>query len=94
MSGGPLDIATGVALGDRLALVPELLPPGDGDLDFTAVMRALAETGYSGWIVIEAEQDPKLADPRVYSRLGLETLKVAATAAGLIPSAETAEPRP
>jgi inosose dehydratase len=68
--------------------------PGDGDLDFTAVMRALAETGYSGWIVIEAEQDPKLADPRVYSRLGLETLKVAATAAGLIPSAETAEPRP
>jgi inosose dehydratase len=68
--------------------------PGDGDLDFAAVMRALAEIGYAGWIVIEAEQDPKLADPRVYSRLGLETLKVAATAAGLIPSAETAEPRP
>ena len=68
--------------------------PGDGDLDFTAVMRALADIGYAGWIVIEAEQDPRLADPRVYSRLGLETLKVAATAAGLIPSAETAEPRP
>ena len=52
--------------------------PGDGDLDFEAVMRALAEIGYSGWIVIEAEQDPKLADPRVYSRLGLETLKTCA----------------
>jgi len=67
--------------------------PGDGDLDFETVMRALAEIGYSGWIVIEAEQDPKLADPRVYSRLGLETLKSAATAAGLIPAVETAEPR-
>ena len=47
-------------------------------------MRALAEIGYDGWIVIEAEQDPKLADPRVYSRLGLETLRREAAAAGLI----------
>jgi inosose dehydratase len=68
--------------------------PGDGDLDFTSVMQALAEIGYAGWIVIEAEQDPKLADPRVYSRLGLKTLKVAATAAGLIPASPAAEPRP
>jgi inosose dehydratase len=68
--------------------------PGDGDFDFDAVMRALAEIGYAGWIVIEAEQDPKLADPRVYSRLGLETLKRTATAAGLTFAAETAEPRP
>ena len=36
--------------------------------------RALADIGYAGWIVIEAEQDPELADPRVYSRLGLKTL--------------------
>jgi len=49
--------------------------PGDGGLDFAAVMRALANIRYDGWIVIEAEQDPKLADPRVYSRLGLATLK-------------------
>ena len=68
--------------------------PGDGNLDFETVMRALADIGYAGWIVIEAEQDPKLADPRVYSRLGLETLKRAATAVGLIPAAEPAEPRP
>jgi inosose dehydratase len=57
--------------------------PGDGDLDFAPAMRALAEIGYSGWIVVEAEQDPKLADPRVYSRLGLATLRAAADAAGL-----------
>ncbi|HZC17614.1 MAG TPA: TIM barrel protein, partial [Caulobacteraceae bacterium] len=65
--------------------------PGDGDLDFAPVMRALAETGYGGWIVIEAEQDPRLADPSVYSRLGLETLKSTATAAGLIPASAAAE---
>jgi inosose dehydratase len=68
--------------------------PGDGDLDFEPVMRALADIGYGGWIVIEAEQDPRLADPRVYSRLGLETLKSAATTAGLIPAVAPAEQRP
>jgi inosose dehydratase len=68
--------------------------PGDGDLDFAPVMRALAEIGYDGWIVIEAEQDPKLADPRVYSRLGLATLTAAASDAGLIPTLAPAEIRP
>lgn len=58
--------------------------PGDGDLDFDAVMRALADIGYRGWIVEEAEQNPRRADPLVYGRLGLATLKKAATAAGLI----------
>ena len=37
-------------------------------------MRALADIGYSGWIVVEAEQDPALADPRIYGELGLDTL--------------------
>jgi inosose dehydratase len=66
--------------------------PGDGDLDFAPVLRALADIGYGGWIVIEAEQDPKLADPRVYSRLGLATLKREASAAGLIAPAEAHAP--
>jgi inosose dehydratase len=61
--------------------------PGDGGLDFPPVLRALADVRYDGWIVIEAEQDPKLADPRVFSRLGLATLKAAAAAAGLIGAA-------
>jgi inosose dehydratase len=58
--------------------------PGDGDIDFGPVMSALAQIGYRGWIVVEAEQDPRLADPVVFGRLGLSTLKAAATAAGLI----------
>jgi inosose dehydratase len=58
--------------------------PGDGDLDFGKVMRALAAIGYSGWIIVEAEQDPASADPRRYGELGLATLRREAAAAGLI----------
>ena len=57
--------------------------PGDGGLDYAALMRALAGMHYSGWIVIEAEQDPALADPRSYAKLGLATLRERASAAGL-----------
>ena len=58
--------------------------PGDGDLDYAAVMKALKTIGYAGWIVVEAEQDPAIANPFDYSRLGLATLKREAKAAGLI----------
>ena len=57
--------------------------PGDGDLDFAAVMQALAQVRYGGWIIVEAEQDPALANPRVYAALGLETLRRGAAAANL-----------
>jgi inosose dehydratase len=49
--------------------------PGDGDLDFRGVARALIDIGYGGWVVVEAEQDPARADPRDYSRLGLDTVR-------------------
>ena len=57
--------------------------PGDGGLDYAAVMRALADIGYAGWIVVEAEQDPAIADPRQYGELGLRTLEREAATAGL-----------
>ena len=57
--------------------------PGDGGLDYAAVMRALADINYSGWIVVEAEQDPAVADPREYGEIGLRTLEREAAAAGL-----------
>ncbi len=56
--------------------------PGDGGLDYAKIMGALAGIGYSGWIVIEAEQDPALADPRTYAELGLRSLRERAAAAG------------
>jgi inosose dehydratase len=47
------------------------------------VMQALAKIGYAGWIIVEAEQDPAVATPRVYAALGLKTLRRAASAANL-----------
>ena len=37
--------------------------PGDGSLDFEAIVRKLASYGYEGWFVVEAEQDPKVSPP-------------------------------
>lgn len=47
--------------------------PGDGAVDFAAVLRALPD--YAGWIVVEAEQDPKKAPPATYARMGYEHLQ-------------------
>jgi inosose dehydratase len=37
--------------------------PGDGCLDFAPVARFVRGSGYRGWLVVEAEQDPKIAPP-------------------------------
>ena len=47
--------------------------PGDGSVDFARVFTALR--GYGGWIVLEAEQDPKRADPLTYASMGYRTLQ-------------------
>jgi inosose dehydratase len=57
--------------------------PGDGDLEFAGVMHALAKIGYAGWVIVEAEQDPAVANPRVHAALGLKTLRREASAANL-----------
>lgn len=57
--------------------------PGDGDLDYGAVMSALADIAYQGWVIVEAEQDPAKADPRAYGQVGLDTLRREAADAGL-----------
>ena len=57
--------------------------PGDGDLEFAPVMQALAKIGYVGWIIVEAEQDPAVANPRVHAALGLKSLRREASAAKL-----------
>ena len=60
--------------------------PGDteGAVDFATCLRVLAGADYSGWIVIEAEQDPAVRNPLMYQTLGLATLKRLSKAAGLI----------
>ncbi len=41
--------------------------PGDGGLDFTPVFETLKNAGYTGWWVVEAEQDPAKANPLEYA---------------------------
>lgn len=57
--------------------------PGDGSIDFRAFARLLAEIGYHGWAVVEAEQDPATANPLEYARLGYRELTAALGAAGV-----------
>lgn len=47
--------------------------PGDGMVDYSAVFRELP--GYSGWVVVEAEQDPQKAHPLTYAKKGIAHLK-------------------
>ena len=41
--------------------------PGDGCIDFTPIFQVLEETGYTGYMVVEAEQDPAKANPLEYA---------------------------
>lgn len=41
--------------------------PGDGMIDFKPIWSAIEESGYRGWIVVEAEQDPAKANPFEYA---------------------------
>ena len=56
--------------------------PGDGNIDFLPALKHLSEQGYQGWLVVEAEQDPKVADPLTYARLGYCNLHALAEQAG------------
>ena len=56
--------------------------PGDGCLDFAAALRPLAEAGYAGWLIVEAEQDPARAHPLTYAKAGYAHLRAAADGAG------------
>ncbi|MFN7050892.1 MAG: myo-inosose-2 dehydratase [Gemmobacter sp.] len=55
--------------------------PGDGSLDFAAIVGALADKGYQGWFVVEAEQDPVANPPLEMAKKGhAELLRVMAAA--------------
>ena len=41
--------------------------PGDGAIDFAPILRALADADYEGWLIVEAEQDPRKAHPLTYA---------------------------
>jgi inosose dehydratase len=56
-------------LGDVFAV------PGDGSIDFEPVLQGLARSGYQGWLVVEADQDPARAHPLTHARIGHDCLR-------------------
>lgn len=49
--------------------------PGDGMIDFVPIIDALNYIDYKGWIIVEAEQDPKMAPPLEYAKKAREYLR-------------------
>ncbi|MBU1334003.1 MAG: myo-inosose-2 dehydratase [Alphaproteobacteria bacterium] len=56
--------------------------PGDGSLDFAAIVQKFADYGYEGWFVVEAEQDPRPNPPLKMAQVGYQELMRVMTAAG------------
>jgi sugar phosphate isomerase/epimerase len=67
-----------LGMGDELGVYTV---PGDGMVDYTAVFRELP--GYSGWVVVEAEQDPAKAPALPYAKKGVAHLRASLAEAGL-----------
>ena len=61
---GPTSVGKGI--------FPEL---GQGDVDFPAVLRALQEIGYAGWIVVEQDVLPGLGAPLESARRNRQYLR-------------------
>jgi inosose dehydratase/3D-(3,5/4)-trihydroxycyclohexane-1,2-dione acylhydrolase (decyclizing) len=75
------------ARGERLSFLDAVIAgvftvPGDGCVDYPAVLRELP--GYSGWAVVEAEQDPDKAHPLTYAKMGYSNLRRYLDEAGLM----------
>ena len=48
--------------------------PGDGAVDFAALIGILRRNRYRGWLVVEAEQDPAVAPAYRYAEMGYRHL--------------------
>lgn len=57
--------------------------PGDGDLDYAAILRELVAHGYAGWLIVEAEQDQAVAPPWPLAQRSHRFLAETAQGAGL-----------
>ena len=49
--------------------------PGDGGIDFAPLFDVLRAHGYRGWLVVEAEQDPRHSQPLHYARMGWDYIR-------------------
>ena len=56
--------------------------PGDGCIDYKPFLKSLKDISYSGWLVVEAEQDPVKANPFEYAKIGYNYLSRTAKECG------------
>ena len=56
--------------------------PGDGCIDYRPFLKSLKDKDYSGWLVVEAEQDPIKANPFEYAKIGYDYLSKIAKECG------------
>lgn len=49
--------------------------PGDGVIDFKPIFDILEKHNYQGWMVVEAEQDPSIANPFEYALKGRQYIR-------------------
>jgi inosose dehydratase len=77
------------ALATDMGFMPAVLQgiftvPGDGCIPFLPLLQDLQAHNYNGWFVVEAEQDPRIAHPLTYAKLGYRNLLATAQAAGFV----------
>ncbi len=61
-------LSFGQAVRAGVFTVPGDASEGESGVDYPPLLSRLAESGYKGWYVVEAEQDPEIADPLEYAR--------------------------
>jgi inosose dehydratase len=49
--------------------------PGDGCIDFAPIFEELLSQGYSGWAMLEGEQDPAAHNPYEYAKQALQHIE-------------------
>ncbi|MGM9452835.1 myo-inosose-2 dehydratase [Legionella bozemanae] len=49
--------------------------PGDGTIEFAPIIQMLQKHRYSGWMIVEAEQDPAKAPPFQYAKKAYDFLQ-------------------
>ena len=56
--------------------------PGDGYINYKLLFKTLYDNKYSKWLIVEAEQDPKKANPLKYAKIGYKYLNRILTEVG------------
>lgn len=56
--------------------------PGNACVDSESALKPVADAGYAGWLIVEAEQDPAKAYPLAYAEKGYTDLRAVAEKVG------------